>query len=326
MPITLEPWFLEKYSLKPDQQIEQPAPIKEETKTSSFLKKLSLLKEPGDTQQQRELLSPEARTSTERKIDPIILDRLSESPLSSPPQIQVPAFQPGKRVFTNQEELDKIIAEAPESNKIISFNEAFRKARQAGMSSFEYKGDQFNTRQKDETNEEWLLTLKQNKTPQNFTDYMGRTGVTTAEGKKINLSQISIKLGPALERIAPIFKAANITPEITSGQRNWGKWSLHEIGEAIDMRLKTANPKALKQLEDALPGKPVDTFIEGETAQMWTDGDYQYFIYGKGKKLHLHIERDIPETKKKLIEYMIKQKLTKEIPTEELKYYFTPGK
>lgn len=325
MPVDIPQWFVQKYSVNTPSPTVNEQPAKKEPITSPYQQQTeSLLREPADTQQEREQLPTSAIPSTKRKVDPIILQGLEQkSPpiLNQLPIRQIPSFEPGKRVFTDQKQLDKIIAEAPEEGRIVSFKEAFKRARQAGMPEFEYKGNRFNTQQAGETDREWLSVLKQNKTPQTFADYMERAGVTSAQGKNIDTSTISKKLGPALAVIAPIFKSAGITPEITSGQRNWNEWSLHEIGEAIDMRLKTANPQSIQKLEASLPGEPTTTYVEGEKGRMWTDGTYEYFVYGKGENIHLHIERESPETKQRLIEYMIESGLSQKIPRDEMRKY-----
>ena len=154
-----------------------------------------------------------------------------------------------------------------------------------------------------------------------FRDFMKRTGVKIAGGKKVDTAQIATELGPALEKIAPAMRKAGIVPEITSGRRDLGAWSLHEVGEAIDLRLKNASPEALKALEEALPGSPTNTSIHGEKGRMWTDGTFEYIIHGTGNNIHLHVERETEQAKQRLVQHMIDKGRGERIPRRGLTRY-----
>jgi hypothetical protein len=61
--------------------------------------------------------------------------------------------------------------------------------------------------------------------------------IPVAKGKGIDLAEISSGMDPALEDARSMLAGVGITPEITSGRRHNDNWSLHEIGEAVDLRL-----------------------------------------------------------------------------------------
>lgn len=381
----LPDWFIQKYSQEKETKEEPKKP------TLSLYRRylneeFADLYEPADTQQEREKLTGQALNSTKKEIDPQILEDLANRYQKTPPVTELditlnkvikakmaPTFEPGKKVFTDQERWNEIIAAAPEEGKIISFKKAFKQARDVGDEEFEYQGNRFNTRKRGETKTEWLSSLKNNKllTPfipgfvrerkieeipevripvkgrllagsprelsrkylsreaqkqlpiieKGFASYMKQTGVSLAENKNIDTGAISEKLGPALVKVAPMLESAGIKPEITSGKRNRGVWSLHEVGEAIDLRLKSADKNSLKKLKEQLPGSPIDTFIEGEKGRMWSDGTYEYIIHGKGNNIHLHIERETEESKERLVEHMIKLGLANKIPQKGLAHY-----
>jgi uncharacterized protein YcbK (DUF882 family) len=137
-----------------------------------------------------------------------------------------------------------------------------------------------------------------------FTDFMERAGVQVAQGKDIDVKNLSAELGPAIEEIAPILREAGITPEITSGRRDRGDWSLHEIGEAVDFRLKNASSSAIKKLTDSLPGEGIKVKVHGQKGKLWRKGDFEYILHGSGNNVHLHIERDNRETKESLADHL----------------------
>jgi hypothetical protein len=72
-----------------------------------------------------------------------------------------PKVAEGIPVFANQEEADQI----RDASQPLTFNQAFRAARKSGKAQFKHKGNMFNTRQKDESEENWQTVLKDNKTP-----------------------------------------------------------------------------------------------------------------------------------------------------------------
>lgn len=154
-----------------------------------------------------------------------------------------------------------------------------------------------------------------------FSDYMKETDIKTAKNKDIDANLINANLGPALKVISPILKEAGIIPEITSGKRNQGDWSLHEIGEAIDIRLKNASTKAINVLKNNLPGKPISVKIHGEKGQLWKKDGFEFIIHGKEDNKHLHIELDTEETKAALAEHLLKSGKKNKILQKGLKAY-----
>lgn len=364
-----------------------------------------LYRDPPDTQQGRDVLSGPAMRSARKRVDPAVLNSLPSLPGSiAPVDRRRPAHVEGKRVFTDQQEWEKIVGEAGENTTAITFKKAFNKARNAGKSEFSYKGDrfttqkegetaeqwltivkksgnfkqafddarsagekvfeyqgkQFNTRRKNETEEHWKTVLETNiaksipaENPRehlrrrlnlsaqeqgvnplveaeirdtddqqavvkhDFTSTMTKLGVSTAKEYKIDASKISDRMIPALEKLVPILKAAGIKPEITSGKRNKGYWSLHEIGEAFDLRLKNAEPKALKKLKGALPGNAYTTYHDGNKGIGWSEPGWDYILHGEGDNIHLHVERETDEAKQRLIRHMIKTGRAEKIPPKK---------
>lgn len=165
------------------------------------------------------------------------------------------------------------------------------------------------------------LAVRPEATDPEFSDFMKRTGVSVAAGKSVDTGEIARELGPALDKIAPAFKSAGITPEITSGRRDSGNWSLHEVGEAVDLRLKNADEAAIETLEDSLPGSPSRVKIHGEKGRMWTDGTYEYIIHGKGDNVHLHVERETEESKERLVQHLIEKGKTGSVSQRGLSRY-----
>jgi len=168
MPADLPDWFLEKYSKKSPAAIEQPVEERPASR-EDFLRKQSMSLDIADTQQEREQLEGNALSSTRRKIDPATLERLSNrfpannEPFSQAPVRKAPTLPEGKRVFTDQAQVDQIVAEAPAEGRPVSFKGAFKNARSKGLKEFRYRGDLFNTQDDGETDSGWLDTLKTNK-------------------------------------------------------------------------------------------------------------------------------------------------------------------
>lgn len=354
MAVEVPDWFVEKYSTPGGQS----APV--ETPRSSVYRQFMNL-ELADTQQEREKIHASVQKSITRAIDTDALERLSNrygvdepdesnillttkkaeavkrDPFSKPPVVRAaPELPEGKKVFTDQKRFEEIVASAPEEGRLVSFKQAFKTARETGKKEFEYKGDRFNTREKGETEARWLSALNVNKVDMpkqtsvpvepdevepEFTDFMKKLGVRIPEGKNVDAAGVSENLGPALNKVVPVMREAGITPELTSGRRNRGVWSLHEVGEAVDLRLNTASPEALKSLKDSLPGDPIRTSIHGEKGEMWSDGTYEYIIHGTGDNIHLHIERETKDSKQKLIDHLIEEGKSDKIPKRGLTKY-----
>lgn len=127
----------------------------------------------GRTQQERERLDPSTQESIRERPSAETVDFLTQSTddeedtyLSKVPTRPIPHFTEGKRVFTDQAQMEKIIADEGEASKpFVSFNKTFQAARASGNKEFIYKGNHFNTRKKDETNAEWLTKIKTIKGP-----------------------------------------------------------------------------------------------------------------------------------------------------------------
>lgn len=147
------------------------------------------------------------------------------------------------------------------------------------------------------------------------------SGLKVAKDKNVDVNQLSPKIAPALKSAGEMLTKAGITPEITSGKRSNGNWSLHEIGEAVDLRLKNASPEAIKKLEDELPGNPISTRIHNENGRMWKKDGVEYIIHGEGSNVHLHIEREAEDTKAALAEHLKSQGKGKNISRRGLKAY-----
>jgi len=166
-----------------------------------------------------------------------------------------------------------------------------------------------------------LLPKEVQEPASNFSAFMKETGIKIADKKDINPNEISSNLGPALNIISPILNKAGIIPEITSGKRGKGDWSLHEIGEAIDMRLKNASPEAINKIKENLPGKPISVNIHGEKGQLWQKDGFEFIIHGEKDNIHLHIERDTQKTKEALAEHLLKIGKKKNITRKGLRAY-----
>ncbi len=309
-------WFVDQYTKSPKSP-DNKVPNKQPAELGS-----------KDTQQERERLTGPELASTRRQLDPSTLTRLSDRyalsadrpPLTTPPVRSAVSRPEGKKVFTNPEQLEQIFAEAPDAGKAISFKKAFKLARTLGKDEFEYKGDRFNTRERDETLTEWAEALKTSKEFP-FSAYMAEANIQSAPGKTVDIKGIDPAMGTAIEKLTPILKAAGIKGEITSGKRSQDNWSLHEVGEAFDIRLKTAGKEALKKLKATLPGNPVSISIRGKKGQMWRDGDFEYVVHGAGNRIHLHVERETAETKEKLANYLIERGSPEIVSVQGLRKY-----
>ena len=108
----------------------------------------------GETQVERQALSPQAESSAVKKIDPAMVADL----LSSTPTVQSPRHAEGKQVFTDQNQVAELYAEA-DARSLTSFKSEFKSARAKGEKEFSYKGDRFNTRKKGETADDWISAL-----------------------------------------------------------------------------------------------------------------------------------------------------------------------
>jgi len=320
MPLDMPDWLIEKYTLPspPAQQVGAPSPAPKGR--SSFLVDLKV----GDTQQERERLQGATLSSVREKLDPIVLERLANrfkptgddpnnitlspdtTPLTQPPVRTATPLPEGKKVFTDPAQWEKLVDQAPEEGKpLSSFNTQFKQARSEGQEAFEYEGDRFITREKGESGEQWAWAVQVRKDRPT--------------------------LAPALDAVAPILRDAGITPEVSSGERSNLDWSLHEINEATDLRLKNASPEAIEQLKASLPGKPINVSIHGEQGQLWRKGEFEFIIHGTDD-IHLHIERDTKATKSALAKHLTTQGKSENISQQGLKDYpelfkrYFPGK
>jgi hypothetical protein len=306
---------------------------------------------PARTQQEREKLEGAALASTREPVDPVLLSQLADKYSLSSGPLDISLDAPGKRVFTDQAELERIIFNAEDD--VPTFKDYFKKARAAGKTEFKYQGELFNTRREGETEDRWLETVKRNaerKTEKidprqaqratmsaeahkqsllgaearvepeaGFSAAMTRNNVTVKGD--IDTSLIHESLGGALDRVAPLLQAAGIDAEITSGKRDQKYWSLHETGEAIDLRLKSLSAEGLKTLKESLPGKPSPIKIEGENGQLWNEGEYDYVIHGTGNNIHLHIEHETADAKRRLAEHLISIGKADKVNRSALKRY-----
>lgn len=150
-----------------------------------------------------------------------------------------------------------------------------------------------------------------------FDAFMKRNNIGV-KNNKVNLEAIDDKMGPVLDRLSPMFAEAGIVPEVTSGKREKGYWSLHETGNAIDLRLKNASPAALKKLKAALPGNGKAVSIREadglHKGMLWAEAGWDYIIHGEGDNIHLHVERETSDAKKGLAENLTRRGLEKKIP------------
>jgi hypothetical protein len=130
-----------------------------------------------------------------------------------------------------------------------------------------------------------------------FSEALKRMGVSVKHG--VNLKGTSEAMLPGIRRAAGIISDIGVPLVITSAQRP-GRGSFHNVGNAVDMRLKSMDGKKLQQLRDALGprGRPIK--IKGEDGTLWRHGDFEYILHGEGDNVHLHIERDTFETKAQL--------------------------
>ena len=333
---------------------------------------------PAHTKQAKPALTPAILESTRERPSDAALDMLSQTSIPAPPSDQ------GKMVFDDQAQLDEAIVEHEAAAAPPTFGELFKQARESGKAKFTYNGKRFITRQRHESDSDWEVALKDNKSPMltdfvagfererdvadltaslvadnqlldvkntrtaptfkqietmlapvetkllpgpedldvkstrtaptfkmleamkapvttatkgMFSEAMHNHNVTLAKGKNVDVDKIDVKMAPALEVVSPIFEEAGIASEITSGDRDKGVWSLHENGNAIDMRLKHANPAAMEKLKAGLGGPGIPVKIHGKNGRLWRKGDFEYIIHGERSNIHLHIERDTPNSK-----------------------------
>lgn len=185
-------WMMEKYTVNSDsaeaEKAAEPAPSPKQDLYRTFLNL-----EMGDSQQERDYLSGAARESTKVKTDPILFRRMAEKyampvnedpsdillnepeiagPFSSPP-VRKPTVElqmQGIPVFTDQNSLEKVVAEAPAASSPVSFGRTFDRERRKGKEEFSYEGKLFNTRKKGESDDDWakglgIVTPKQKSIP-----------------------------------------------------------------------------------------------------------------------------------------------------------------
>ena len=69
----------------------------------------------------------------------------------------------GRRVFTDQRQVEAILGEDPMALQRVSFKGNFNRHRKAGLEEFSYKGGRFTTQNKDETPSQWLTSLESNR-------------------------------------------------------------------------------------------------------------------------------------------------------------------
>ena len=144
-----------------------------------------------------------------------------------------------------------------------------------------------------------------------FRDAMTDMGVVVADTDGfVDVDNVDPRMEPGLKEGVGFLRTAKIEAELTSGRRRDGEWSLHENGNAFDVRLKHATPPQIRKLREELtaatgrPGAPI--MIKKKPGLSWTKGDFEYIIHGKGDNIHLHIERDTPETKDDLRSHLNK--------------------
>ena len=253
----------------------------------------------------------------------------------------VPPSERGERIFPDQDQYAQKIAD--EVRPPLTFSQAFRTARNAGKAKFIYDGKRFNTMERGESKLEWRAALLGSKPPTpvqkeaiaapvettflpglkptnvktsrtstqfiaeempKFDSFMKINNIKIAEGKNVDTEKINPEMGPALDMVTPMFEAAGIIPEVTSGNRDNVEWSLHETGDALDLRLKLASPAAIKMLKASLGGPGIPVRIHNEKGLLWRKGDFEYIIHGTGANMHLHIERDTKKTKLNLANHL----------------------
>lgn len=144
-------------------------------------------------------LSGQALESTRPSVDLDTLDDLMK-----------PAAKSGTPVFADQAAAD----EALTATQPLSFNQAFRKARNRGKTTFKHNGAKFNTRQKDESDADWEEVLK-NQTGPLLTDFIAgfereRAVSEIPAAKKMELLPQPEPLAVKNTRTAPTFKQMEI--------------------------------------------------------------------------------------------------------------------
>jgi hypothetical protein len=140
-------------------------------------------------------------------------------------------------------------------------------------------------------------------------EMFGRAAERLEIGSKagIDMEGVNPTMVPGVERAKEFLDAAQILPEFTSGKRTKGNWSLHESGDATDLRLKSAGPEGLASLKESMTakmGKGVKSWADGKPGTLWSDGEFEYIIHGEGDHIHLHIEHETRDAKKRLLNVM----------------------
>ncbi len=150
-----------------------------------------------------------------------------------------------------------------------------------------------------------------------FTPGLGALGVKVDYDQipKDTPQGISKEMIPGSKIIKSAFAGAGLNePELVSGRRDLvakgksTKPSFHETGDALDFSLKGYNQKQLRALSAELDktGKKVGYSLWqfGETTQDGKFSGFEVLIHKERGGLHLHMERQTPESSKALKEYM----------------------
>jgi hypothetical protein len=149
-----------------------------------------------------------------------------------------------------------------------------------------------------------VLTAKQ---------FMDRSGQTMKRG--VNLADVNPEMVNGMKDARRLLDSVGISQVYTAGLRNWGVRSHHETGNAVDLRLRPshASPEKVQKLRDLLNAEASGSaiLIRGKPATLWRRGEYEFMIHGKGNGIHLHIERDTPETQAQLNTLMETRKTEK---------------
>ncbi len=154
----------------------------------------------------------------------------------------------------------------------LSFKKAFAAARDDGLESFAWKKKRFTT--------EYAKPERPS-----FAETRAESGFGIKKG--VDETGVSSEMTDALSAIAPVWDAWGMDASklVTSGKRSKGDWSLHETGDAIDIRFRP---------EEFLPGlKGADLLNQVEAIEKDIQANLPegFFIdlskHGTGWHLHL---------------------------------------
>lgn len=161
----------------------------------------------ADTQEARENLSGSVLQST--KPSPRIRHNTGIAGVPSLSRLskerRPPVKVEGRRVFTDQRQMEEIIGGDPMAFQRVSFKGDFDRNRKAGLEEFSYKGGRFTTQNKGETASQWLNSLETNRS---VDDVSTKRMIKKHEGLRLNRysdtgGAFSIGYGHKIEKNEP---------------------------------------------------------------------------------------------------------------------------